>query len=223
MVSLPQWWVPIWEVSDLLSDCALTLLNKMIDFLLFCTICKLVIAYCLNNKMSILFCLLKVISGILSITTIICLISIRNLNYLATTEYMGYIFHGCALRYLNDTNVIIWWHKKCLTPTNQSCWKDPKNIINVVKTRSQLKKQPIAHYKITDKYFEQRVNKIIKDQPTNFEEKAIEIINGDQKRTKKELLIFLLLFCLRWTFIFIVNNGNILSDNRRKYLKQSEM
>ena len=150
----------------------------MIDFLLFCTICKLVIAYCLNNKMSILFCLLKVISGILSMTTIICLISIRNLNYLATTEYMGCIFHGCALRYLNGTNVIIWCCKKCLTPTHQSCWKDPKNIINVVKTRSQLKKQPIAHYKITDKYFEQRVNKIIKDQPANFEEKAIEIING---------------------------------------------
>ena len=83
--------------------------------------------------MSILFCLLKVISGILSITTIICLISIRNLNYLATIEYMDYIFHGCALRYLNGINVIIWQHEKCLTPTNKSCWKDPKNIINVVK------------------------------------------------------------------------------------------
>ena len=105
----------------------------MIDFLLFCTTCKLVIAYCLNNKMSILLCLLKVISGILSITTIICLISIRNLNYLATIEYMDYIFHGCALRYLNGKNVIIWQHEKCLTPTNKSCWKDPKNIINVVK------------------------------------------------------------------------------------------
>ena len=136
MVSLPQWWVPIWHCKCQIY-CQIAhwhfQINKMIDFLLFCTTCKLVIAYCLNNKMSILLCLLKVISGILSITTIICLISIRNLNYLATIEYMDYIFHGCALRYLNGINVIIWQHEKCLTPTNKSCWKDPKNIINVVK------------------------------------------------------------------------------------------
>ena len=81
-------------------------------------------------------------------------------------------------------------------PTNKCFWKDLKDKINAVKTRSQLKKQPIAHYKTIDKYFEQRVNKIIKDQLTNFEEKTIEIINGRSKKNKKRTIDFfaLLLF-----------------------------
>ena len=109
---------------------------------------------------------------------------------------MDYIYHGCALRYLNRTNKTIGRHEKCLTTTNKGFWKDPKDIINALKTRSQHKKQPIAHYKTIDKYFEQRVNKIIKDQLTNFEEKTIEIINGWSKKNKKRTIDFfaLLLF-----------------------------
>ena len=91
---------------------------------------------------------------------------------------MNYIYHGCALKHSTGTNVIIGSNKKCLNPTNKCFWKDPKEIINAIKTRSQLKKQPIAHYKTIDKYPEQTVNKIIKDHLTNFEEKAIEIIDG---------------------------------------------
>ena len=91
---------------------------------------------------------------------------------------MDNIYHGCALKHSNGTNVIIGSAQKCLTPTNQCFSKDPKDIINAVKTRSQLKKQPTAHYETIDKYFEQRVNKITKDQLTNFEEKAIETIDG---------------------------------------------
>ena len=89
---------------------------------------------------------------------------------------MDYTYHGCALKHSNGTNVIIGSNEKCLTPTNKCFWKDPKDIISAGKTTSQLKKQPIAHYKTIAKYFEQRVNKIIKDQLANFEEKAIEII-----------------------------------------------
>ena len=95
---------------------------------------------------------------------------------------MDYIYHGCALRYLNRTNKTIGRHEKCLTTTNKGFWKDPKGIINALKTRSQHKKQPISHYKTIDKYFEQRVNKIIKDQLTNFEEKAIKTIDGWSKK-----------------------------------------
>ena len=72
---------------------------------------------------------------------------------------MDCIYHGCALRYLNGTNVIIGRNEKCLTPNNKSCWKDPREIINAVKARFQLKNEPIAHYKIIDNYFKQRVNK----------------------------------------------------------------
>ena len=79
----------------------------------------------------------------------------------------------CGLKYSNGANVIISRNEKYLIPTNKCFWKDPKDIINAVKTRSQLKKQPTAHYKTIDKYFKQRVNKIIKDPLTNFEEKAI--------------------------------------------------
>ena len=48
----------------------------------------------------------------------------------------------------------------------------------LLKPDLSFKKHPIAHYKTIDKYLEQRVNKIIKDHLTNFEEKAIEIIHG---------------------------------------------
>ena len=91
---------------------------------------------------------------------------------------MDNIYHGCALKHSNGTNVIIGSAQKCLTPTNQCFSKDPKDIINAVKTRSQLKKQPIAQYKAIDKYFEQRGNKIVRDERTNFEEKTIETTDG---------------------------------------------
>ena len=84
----------------------------------------------------------------------------------------------CQLAIVNHLLSIPYRNEKYLIPTNKCFWKDPKDIINAVKTRSQLKKQPTAHYETIDKYFEQRVNKIIKDQLTNFEEKAIETIDG---------------------------------------------
>ena len=84
----------------------------------------------------------------------------------------------CQLAIVNHLLSIPYRNEKYLIPTNKCFWKDLKDIINAVKTRSQLKQQPTAHYETIDKYFEQRVNKIIKDQLTNFEEKAIETIDG---------------------------------------------
>ena len=81
-------------------------------------------------------------------------------------------------------------------PTSKCFRKNPKDIINATKARFHLKKQPIARYKAIDKYLEQRVGKIIKDQLTNFGEKAIEIIDGWSKKNKKRTVDFfaLLLF-----------------------------
>ena len=172
--------------------------------------------------MCILFCLLKLIHNRLNVTMNICFLFARNINLPITNENMDYTYHGCALKHSNGKNVITGSNEKCLTPTNKFFWKDPKDIISAWKTTSRLKKQPIAHCKTIAKWFEQRVNKIIKDQLANFEEKVIEIIDGWSKK-QKELLVFLFFFCLTRTFIFIVNNGNILSDGRRIYLKHSDM
>ena len=60
----------------------------------------------------------------------------------------------------------------------QQCfWKETSEITNVVRTRFQLKNEPIAHWKTIDSYFEQRGNNIINNLLIKFEEKAIEIIN----------------------------------------------
>ena len=53
---------------------------------------------------------------------------------------MNYIHHGCVLKHSTGTNVIIGFNKKCFNPTNNFFWKDPKEIISAVKTRSQLRK-----------------------------------------------------------------------------------
>ena len=101
---------------------------------------------------------------------------------------MDRIYHGCGLKYSNGANTIIGGNEKCLIPTKKCFWKDPRDVINTVNARWQLKKQPTAHYKTIEKYLEQRVKKIIKDQLAIFEEKAVEStrqLMGDQKRTKK--------------------------------------
>lgn len=53
----------------------------------------------------------------LSITSLICFLSIRNLN-LPLKERMDRIYHGCWLMYSNGTNEIIHRSEKCLTPTS---------------------------------------------------------------------------------------------------------
>ena len=112
----------------------------------------------------------------LNITSIICFLSIRNLNLLLN-ERMDRIYHGCWLKYSNGTNKIIDRGEKCLTPTNKYLWKDTSDIINTIRARFQLKNEPTAHWKTIDSYFDQRATRIINDSLKKFEEKAIEIIH----------------------------------------------
>ena len=127
--------------------------------------------------MPILFCLLKLISDKLNITSIICFLFARNINLRSANENMNFIYHGCALNHSNGTNVVIERNEKCLTHTNKCFWKDLNDVINAVKIGSQLKNQLVAHRKTLDRYFEQIIKRKINNPMFNFEEKAIEIIN----------------------------------------------
>ena len=117
--------------------------------------------------MSILFCLLKPIRGKLNITAIICFLFTRNINLPSTNENMDYIW--CALKHSNGTNVVIVSIEKYLTLANNCFWKDPNDVIDAVRTRSQRKNQPIAHWKNIDRYFEQRIERIINNSVVHFE------------------------------------------------------
>lgn len=90
---------------------------------------------------------------------------------------MNRTYHAGWLKYSNGTNKIIDRGEKCLAPTNICFWKDPSNIVNAVRTRFQLKNEPIAHWKTINSYFDQRDTRIINNSLKKFEEKAIEIIN----------------------------------------------
>ena len=43
--------------------------------------------------------------------------------------------------YKDGSHVLIKKDKKCLIPTTDCFWKDPHDVINCVKTRSQTEKQ----------------------------------------------------------------------------------
>ena len=90
---------------------------------------------------------------------------------------MDYIYHGCTTRYSNGTKKTINDGEKCINPTDKCFWEVSSDVVNTVRTRSQLKNQLIAHWKTIDRYFKQRIKGIIDDSLVNFEEKAIEIIN----------------------------------------------
>ena len=51
---------------------------------------------------------------------------------------MNLIYHGCGLKFLGSTNVIIG-PQKCITPKNQCFWKHRDDIKNKVSTRLQEK------------------------------------------------------------------------------------
>ena len=54
---------------------------------------------------------------------------------------MALIYHGCFTKNADSTNILIGPGEKCLTPTAQCFWKDPKDVRSGVKTRSQLANQ----------------------------------------------------------------------------------
>ena len=56
---------------------------------------------------------------------------------------MDEIYHGCPKRYKDGLHVLIKKDEKCLIPTTDCFWKDPHDVINCIKTRSQTEKQKI--------------------------------------------------------------------------------
>ena len=98
----------------------------------------------INNKMYILFCLLKLIRNRLDITPIICFLFSRNINLPITNKNMDYIYHGCPLKRFKWYKCNDWIQWKVFYPTSKCFQKNPTDITNAVKTRFQLKKQPIA-------------------------------------------------------------------------------
>ena len=95
--------------------------------------------------------------------------------------------------------------KKCLVPTDKCFWKAPEDIKSQgVKTRSRTKKERVVTNREHNHYFE----------------KGMDFRYGDiyYERIRSVLYCLILFLMLR----FIVNNGNILTDDRdgRKYLER---
>ena len=104
--------------------------------------------------------------------------------------------------------------KKCLVPTDKCFWKAPEDIKSQgVKTRSRTKKERVVTNREHNHYFEKG---------TDFREthKGMDFRYGDiyYERIRSVLYCLILFLMLR----FIVNNGNILTDDRdgRKYLER---
>ena len=72
---------------------------------------------------------------------------------------MDKIYHGCTMGYLDRSHVILKKDENCLTPTADYFWKDPHDVINSVKTRSQTEKQKIICLKTMMDYFNKKGEK----------------------------------------------------------------
>ena len=66
---------------------------------------------------------------------------------------MALIYHGCFTKNADGTNKLIGQGEKCLTPTAQCFWKDPKDVCSGVKTRSQSANQPTVNTEDYKYYF----------------------------------------------------------------------
>ena len=71
---------------------------------------------------------------------------------------MDEIYHGCAKEY-KRSRVLIKKDEKCLIPAPDCFWKDPHDIIDCIKTRSQTKKQKIVGWKSMMNYFNRKREK----------------------------------------------------------------
>ena len=86
---------------------------------------------------------------------------------------MALIYHGCLSKNADDTNKLIGPGEKCLTPTAQCFWKDPKDVCCGVKTRSQSVNQSTVSTEDHEYYF--------------LKKQCIEQwISGTEKYTMKE-------------------------------------
>ena len=69
---------------------------------------------------------------------------------------MELIYHGCFTKNADGTNKLIGPGEKCLTPTAQCFWKDPKDVRSGVKTRSQSANQPTVSTEDYEYYFQKK-------------------------------------------------------------------
>ena len=70
---------------------------------------------------------------------------------------MKKIYHGCMTKNTDGTNKIIDLCKKCLVPTDECFWKNPRDIKKYkVKTRSCTKKEPTVSIKDYNNYMQQK-------------------------------------------------------------------
>ena len=69
---------------------------------------------------------------------------------------MELIYHGCFTKNADGTNKLIGPGEKCLTPTAQCFWKDPKDVRSGVKTRSQSANQAIVSTENYKYYFQKK-------------------------------------------------------------------
>ena len=65
---------------------------------------------------------------------------------------MDRLYHGCMLKNAEGTNRIIDAGEKCLVMTRKCFWKDPSDVKNKVKTRSQTENEPNIDYKMFNDY-----------------------------------------------------------------------
>ena len=70
---------------------------------------------------------------------------------------MEQIYQGCMTKNANGTNKLIGPGEKCLIPTAESFWKDPRDMKDCkVKIRSCTKYEPVVRVQDYDNYFKQK-------------------------------------------------------------------
>lgn len=66
------------------------------------------------------------------------------------------IYYGCAIGYSGGTNVMVRKNEKCIRAREQCFWKNPQDVTNSVKTRSQKEKQKIIWWEEMMNYLEKK-------------------------------------------------------------------
>lgn len=66
------------------------------------------------------------------------------------------IYYGCAIGYSGGTNVMVRKNEKCIRAREHCFWKNPQDVTNSVKTRSQKEKQKIIWWEEMMNYLEKK-------------------------------------------------------------------
>ena len=115
---------------------------------------------------------------------------------------MDKIYHGCMKKNADGSNKLIGPGQKFFVPTADCFQKNPSDVKHCkVKTRSHTKKEPTVS---------------IKDYDNLFQTEGTDQSMDTQNKFRRQLILLFVVFFL---VLFIVNNGNILTDgiNERKY------